>query len=104
MRAFIFSGAYGSSASTDTLHKRAGYGGRKGRRAKARLEARLTWNEIGDRLAQSHGVSTIYVDDRKDIVIPRDAATLPPDASTILVVPMNAEIRVVESMLLRRNR
>lgn len=91
MRAFIFDGTYGSSASSDTLRRRSAYGGRKGRRAKKRLEELLTWIEVGDRLAQSHGTSTIYVDDRRNIDIPH-AIQVPADATVELVIPENAEM------------
>jgi len=84
MKAFIFRGTFGSTASSSTLHKRSAYGGRKGRRAKKRLDERLTWTEVGIRLAQSHGSSTIYVDDRRDVDIPH-AISLPAGATVGIV-------------------
>ena len=95
MRHFVFHGSWGSSASTETLKKRASYGGRKGRRAQKRLDEHLTWSEVSERIAQSHGVSTVYVDDRRDINIPH-AAVLPSDATINFVIPTTAEIRIGE--------
>ncbi len=58
---FIFRGAFGSTASTETLRKRIAYGGRKGRRAELRLDERITWVEASRRVRASRGASTIYV-------------------------------------------
>lgn len=91
MKAFLFDGTFGSAASSDTLRRRSTCGGRKGRRAKKRLEERLTWIEVGNRLAQSRGTSTIYVDDRKNIDVPH-AIQVPVGATVELVMPTNAEM------------
>lgn len=95
MKAFVFDGVFGSTASSDTLRKRSTYGGRKGRRAKKRLHQRLTWTEVGVCLAQSHGSSRIYVDDRKSIDIPH-AITLPANATVEIVMPTNTKMQLHE--------
>ena len=92
MRAFLFVGSSGSSASTETLRKRVSYGGRKSRRAKQRLEERLTWGEVGALIAHAHGASTVYVDDRRRITVLPNAVSVPADGSLELVVPEETEM------------
>ena len=52
IRAFIFLGERVASAGAETLRRRVSYGGRKGLRAKRRLEERLTWSEVCARASE----------------------------------------------------